>query len=101
MLVNRYKETISEVADAMLDEPIGSMEKAMFWIEYVIKHRGAKYLRAPAADISWFKFLLIDVLLFILVITLSLTVITYKLLTYILHISFNRFHKKPIKQKST
>lgn len=84
----------------MTDEPVNSLKKAMFWIEYVIKHRGAKYLRSPAADISWIKFLMVDVIAFILTIFLVLAVMVFKILSYLFKRRSNRSHKKQVKQKS-
>lgn len=84
----------------MVDEPMGSMEKAMFWIEYVIKHKGAKYLRPPTVDVSWFRFLVVDVLIFLLVTSLVALVVTYKLVLYFIYLYSNRKHKKQIKVKT-
>lgn len=96
--INRYKDTVSEVADVMTDQPMDSMEKAMYWIEYVIRHKGAEYLRAPAADVSWIRFLLVDVLTFISLIVLLFIVVIYKFMSFIFS---NKIHKKQIKQKKT
>lgn len=37
------------------------LEKAVWWSEYVIRHGGTRHLRSPTADISWFEYLLLDV----------------------------------------
>lgn len=41
------------------------VEKAVWWIEYVIRHKGAKHLRSPAADMSFFEYFMVDVVLFL------------------------------------
>lgn len=44
----------------------------MYWVEYVIRHKGAAHLKSAGADIQWYQYLLIDVIGFILLI-LSIT----------------------------
>lgn len=38
------------------------MDEAMFWIEHVAKFKGAKHLRSHAVDMTWFTYLLLDVI---------------------------------------
>lgn len=46
----------------MHDEPESSLERAIFWTEYVVRHGGAPNLRSPGSTISWAEFFLLDVL---------------------------------------
>lgn len=88
------------MSDAITDEPMDNLEKAMFWIEYVIKHNGAKYLRSSRVDITWFSFLMIDVLAFILLVSLVSAYINYKLFIFTFRAISNKLHKKrQIKEK--
>lgn len=41
------------------------LEKAVWWTEYVIRNKGAKHLRNPAADIPFYQYYLIDVISFL------------------------------------
>lgn len=66
------------------DHPMKSIDRAMWWIEYVLRHNGTRHLRSPTADVSWAAYLLLDVILVIVsVITISILLI-YKLLAYLL-----------------
>ena len=47
-------------------------ERAVFWTEYVIRHRGAPQLRSPAARLSWVEFLMLDVLVILVLVLLLL-----------------------------
>lgn len=38
------------------------METAIWWCEYVIRHKGTKHLKSPATDIPLYKYLHLDVL---------------------------------------
>lgn len=44
------------------DQPQTPIERAMFWTEYVLRHGGARHLRAPTANVSWSQYLMFDVL---------------------------------------
>ena len=39
------------------------VEKAVFWIEHVIKH-GGEYMRSPIHDLAWYQYYLLDVISF-------------------------------------
>ncbi|PSN58171.1 hypothetical protein C0J52_00971 [Blattella germanica] len=49
------------------DHPQTSKERAVWWTEYVIRHKGARHLRSGIIDISWFEYFMLDVLTFILI----------------------------------
>lgn len=46
-----------------------------YWTDYVINYKGAKHLKSPAVNISWYEYHNLDVILFILSIAISLIVI--------------------------
>ncbi|KAG7162654.1 2-hydroxyacylsphingosine 1-beta-galactosyltransferase-like 1 [Homarus americanus] len=59
----KYKENVMKMSAGLRDQLISPKELAVFWTEYVIRHRGAPQLRSPAAQLSWVEFLMLDVLL--------------------------------------
>lgn len=59
------------------DRPMTSLDKAVYWVEYVIRHKGAHHLRTAAMDLTWYQFYLLDVIAFISLIMLSLIFICY------------------------
>ncbi|KAG5896759.1 hypothetical protein JTB14_031738 [Gonioctena quinquepunctata] len=63
----RYRERVEESRIILLDQQTQGLDKAIWWIEYVIRHRGAKHLRSPAADISFFEYFMLDVAGFFLI----------------------------------
>ncbi len=48
------------------------VEEAADWIEYVIRHGGAKHLRSAALDLNVFQYLLLDVIAVLLVALLTI-----------------------------
>lgn len=50
----------------MQDRPMKPLDSAVYWVEYVIRHKGAPHLRTAAMDLNWFQIHLIDVNIFLL-----------------------------------
>lgn len=48
------------------DQPIKPLDKAVFWIEYVMRNRGAKHLRPALHDLNWVQYHSLDVIGFLL-----------------------------------
>nr|XP_034826589.1 UDP-glucuronosyltransferase 2C1-like [Maniola hyperantus] len=61
----RYKENIIKLQSVMHDQPQSPLEKAVWWTEYVIRHRGAEHLRAPTANMDWMEYYEIKLILYI------------------------------------
>lgn len=63
---HRYRDNMRKLSSIFRDRPMPPLDIAIYWVEYVIKHNGAPHLRNPAADMPFYKFLLLDVIGFIL-----------------------------------
>ena len=48
------------------DQPVKPLDRAVFWIEFVMRHKGAKHLRPAAHDLTWFQYHSLDVIGFLL-----------------------------------
>lgn len=71
------------------------LEKVIWWTEYVIRNKGAAYLRNPRADVSWSEFLILDVLTFLLFILLAVSFLVYRMCQFIIQ----KFKNKTLKEK--
>ncbi|XP_050693308.1 UDP-glycosyltransferase UGT5-like [Eriocheir sinensis] len=76
----KYKETVSAMSASLRDQLTTPQERAVFWTEYVIRHRGAPQLRCPATQLSWVEFLLLDVVGLLLLALLVLQLLLRRLL---------------------
>ncbi|KAF5287790.1 hypothetical protein FQA39_LY15726 [Lamprigera yunnana] len=75
---SRYKNKVKELADLAQDQQINSLEKAVWWTEYVIRHKGAYHLRSPMLDIPIYQYLLLDVIaVLLIVVALSLGILSF------------------------
>lgn len=64
----------------MDDQPLSPLERAVWWTEHVLRHKGASHLKANGIHMGWTEYyevnliLLFVVLLFILLLMLGLTI---------------------------
>jgi glucuronosyltransferase len=59
------------------DRPQTALETAIFWTEYVIRHKGAPHLRSAAVHLPWYQYLLLDVQIFLILIAVTSYLILY------------------------
>ncbi|XP_065172842.1 UDP-glucuronosyltransferase 1A9-like [Atheta coriaria] len=58
-----YRENVKRLAERIQDEPMTPLEKAIWWTEYVIRHKGAQHLKGPRIPV-W-QYYYFDVLAFL------------------------------------
>ncbi|XP_013870088.1 UDP-glucuronosyltransferase 2C1 [Austrofundulus limnaeus] len=65
-----YREKMKELSSLHRDQPMKPLEQAMFWIEFVMRHKGAAHLRTESYKMSTIQYYSIDVMAFLLAIIL-------------------------------
>nr|QIK00364.1 UDP-glycosyltransferase [Xylotrechus quadripes] len=93
-LVNdpKYRQNAKMRSTILHDQPMKPLDEGIYWIEYVIRHKGAHHLRSIATDLKWYQRYLLDVTMFVLL-AISILILT----VYI--ICRNIFGGKSIKNK--
>ncbi|XP_062551811.1 UDP-glycosyltransferase UGT5-like [Armigeres subalbatus] len=76
-----YTRLVKKASELFRDNIVPPMEEAMHWIEYVIRHKGAKHLKATSVDISWWQYLMWDVIAFYLTIVTLTIFVTTRIIT--------------------
>lgn len=76
---------------------MNSLETAIWWIEYVIRNKGAKHLRSPLLDIPTYQYFLVDVLGFCFIIIAIFLYFILKLKQFIGKISKRYLNRKKVK----
>jgi glucuronosyltransferase len=85
-----YKRNIKKLHDLVYDEPITSLEKAMFWIEYLVRHKGAKHLEFKAKNVPIHQKYCLDFIVILLVVMY----VSWKILSKLfVHLSFRNKSK--------
>lgn len=78
----RYAENAKRLSELYRDRPVSAMDTAVYWTEYVIRHKGTKHLQSAAMHLAWYQYLLLDVILVIGVVVLAAIVISYYTVKY-------------------
>ena len=60
------------------------MDTAIYWTEYVIRHRGAPHMRTAGADLPLYKYLLLDVTAVLVTAILAVVYVIYFMLKKLL-----------------
>lgn len=82
-MVSRYYQNAKKQSQIFKDRPLSPLESAVYWTEYVIRHKGAPHLKSAAVELYWYQYLLIDVILFILIIGFLFLYVTQKIVKYV------------------
>lgn len=67
-LFYRYKQNAQELQRRFQDRPQSPLDVAIYWIEYVIRHKGAEHLQPTSLHLNWYQYHLLDVALFLIVV---------------------------------
>nr|XP_054604895.1 UDP-glucuronosyltransferase 2A1-like [Nothobranchius furzeri] len=67
-----YKESAMRLSRIHHDRPMSPLDEAVFWIEFTMRHKGAKHLRVQAHELTWYQYHSLHVLSFLLSVVLLL-----------------------------
>ncbi|XP_054278544.1 UDP-glucosyltransferase 2-like [Macrosteles quadrilineatus] len=56
----RYKERVRHRSVLLKDQPESPLLRALYWVEYVLRHKGAPHLQSPAKDLSVTQYYMLD-----------------------------------------
>ncbi|XP_059205992.1 UDP-glucuronosyltransferase 2A2-like [Centropristis striata] len=60
-----YRMNMQRLSRLHRDQPIKPLDNALFWIEFVMKHKGAAHLRTESYRMPWYSYHSVDVMLFL------------------------------------
>uniref|UniRef100_A0A1W7R8H2 UDP-glucuronosyltransferase n=1 Tax=Aedes albopictus TaxID=7160 RepID=A0A1W7R8H2_AEDAL len=55
-----YTEKAKQLSSLYRDRPQSAMDTAVFWTEYVMRHKGAPHMRYPGVDLNFFQLHMLD-----------------------------------------
>jgi len=76
------------------DRPMSALNKAVYWLEYVIRHKGAHHLRSAAVELTWYQYYSLDIIAFIISIIVLLIGVCYVFIKCILKLLLNLLFKR-------
>ncbi|XP_063314814.1 UDP-glucuronosyltransferase 2A1-like isoform X1 [Pelobates fuscus] len=77
-----YKENALRLSRIHHDQPVKPLDRAVFWIEFVMRHNGAKHLRPASHELTWYQYHCLDVIGFLLACMLTVLYIFVKVFTF-------------------
>ncbi|XP_075228976.1 UDP-glycosyltransferase UGT5-like [Lycorma delicatula] len=84
-----FKINMKKLSEISKDKPLNNEETVSWWVEYVIRHKGAPHLRPAVQDLSWYQYTLLDILAFILILLFSVIYVIYYIVSRFLGKSLN------------
>ena len=61
----RFKAKAIHISGLIKDRKRTPLQETGDWIEYVLRHGGARHLRAQVFNIPWYQYYLLDVMVFL------------------------------------
>ncbi|XP_040013123.1 UDP-glucuronosyltransferase 2A3-like isoform X2 [Xiphias gladius] len=65
-----YRMNMQRLSRLHRDQPMKPLDRALFWIEFVMRHKGAAHLRTESYRLPWYSYHSVDVVLFLLTVAL-------------------------------
>jgi len=73
----RYQQNAQIASDRFKDRPMSPSESVVYWTEYVLSHNGAPHLKSHSLNLTWYQYLLVDVISTFLFIAFVVSSIIY------------------------
>lgn len=73
-----YKEKMTKLSAVHKDRPVEPLDLAVFWTEFVMRHKGAEHLRPAAHELNWIQYHSLDVIGLLLLILVTVIVVAFK-----------------------
>ncbi|KAK7863669.1 hypothetical protein R5R35_006195 [Gryllus longicercus] len=78
LLSSSYRETAQKLSRIFQDDPQKPLDRAVFWTEYAIRHKGAPHLHSAALNLNFFQYFFLDVIAVIsLLLLASITLLVF------------------------
>ncbi len=89
-----YRRNMQSLSKLHHDQPMKPLDRAVFWIEFVMRNRGAPHLRAQSFRMSWIEYHSIDVILTLLATLLIFAFVTAYIMRYFCMVLFRKKVKR-------
>ncbi|XP_013373984.1 PREDICTED: UDP-glucuronosyltransferase 2B17-like isoform X2 [Chinchilla lanigera] len=73
-----FKENVMWLSTIHHDQPMKPLDRAAFWIEFVMRHKRANHLRPLAQNLTWYQYHSLDVIGFLLACVVTVTLLVTK-----------------------
>ncbi|KAK9736942.1 UDP-glucoronosyl and UDP-glucosyl transferase [Popillia japonica] len=80
----KYTNNVKYSSKVLKDQLVDPIDKAEYWIKYVVRHKGAKHLRLASMDLTWYQHISLDVILFLTAVTVILFYVFYRIIKWLI-----------------
>uniref|UniRef100_A0A2S2N847 UDP-glucuronosyltransferase n=1 Tax=Schizaphis graminum TaxID=13262 RepID=A0A2S2N847_SCHGA len=94
-----YTKNAIITADRFKDRPMTPQESVVYWTEYVLRHKGAHHLKSEALNLTWYQYMLLDVIFVFIVSFLVIMFLIYKTFRYFYLFVANHLISVKVKQQ--
>lgn len=70
------------------------VDKAIWWVEYVIRNKDIRHLRSPAADMSFHEYYMLDIIFVLVLSAFVIWYVTINIIKFILVVLSGGIQKK-------
>ncbi|XP_071453496.1 UDP-glucosyltransferase 2-like [Hetaerina americana] len=96
---SRFRQAMLKRSKILRDKFWDPVELGVYYVEYIIRHKGAPHLQAAATNLKWFQLYQIDVILVILALLLSIMMLIASVLRNITAcVFYDRKKSKKVKK---
>ncbi|KAJ8249050.1 hypothetical protein GJAV_G00230640 [Gymnothorax javanicus] len=78
-----YRMNMQRLSRLHRDQPMKPLDRAMFWIEFVMRHKGAAHLRTESYQMPWYAYHSVDVIMVLLAVVLLMLLIVAAIFRYL------------------
>ena len=94
----RFKQRAKQISALLKDRRRTPLQESCDWIEYVLRHGGARHLRAQVFNIPWYQYYLLDVMAFLVAVVTFVVMVTLMTCSCICRLCCKRSATKPKKE---
>jgi len=92
MTASCYSEKVATLSARFKDNELHPVDLSVYWVEYVLRHKGAPHLVPPSASIPFYQYYLLDVITFCVAV-LTITVYgSFKIMVIIMRSVLRRLY---------
>ena len=82
MLLNPlYQSSVDQLSELILDQPQHPLDRAVWWLEYLLRHPHNTSMRPHTHNLYWFQYFLLDIMALLLSVSSLLIFLLYKLIS--------------------
>ena len=76
-----YQRSVDKLSNLIMDQPQHPLDRAVWWLEYLLRHPHNTSMRPHTHNLYWFQYFLLDILAVVITVSSLLIFILYKLIS--------------------